>query len=584
MHKLLLGLLPGPLLALGVCVPSASALASSTQRPADPVQGASSPNEPPGGEAAPVRLLVLVAVDQLIPDQLDRLRPWLEGGFGRFLREGQFWRRAEHQHANTETGPGHATLGTGVHPRRSGIVANAWLVRDGDLYCCGDEFARDVTCDGLAAEAGSVSARQLLVPGVADHLRTLHPGSKSVGISVKDRSAILSTGRRPTLALWWDRAGRGFVTSDAYAAELPEWVCEWNLGWPEPLLVAGGYVWEPSFPADFAGSGTAPDERPGEMRFGGNASFPHRAPAVEVADVSPAALAQLARWAMASPLGDRFVAELAARAVEALALGGDDEPDLLALSFSACDVVGHMYGPASHEVTSVLLAADAALEQLFRTLDERVGRGRWVAALSADHGVLELPESLAERGVDARRVSSSDMGRALEEIRPRIAEEFGADFHLRFSSEGVLLDREAMAAAGVDAKAVRRAYAEQVLERVPWLARAYTADELSSPSGEVKSDPLLAVAARSFHAERSPDVVFITRPWTLVDSGVGTSHGSPYPYDRDVPLAFYGPGSPAETRYDAAATVDLLPTLMHRAGLAVPEGLDGRVLDGERSE
>lgn len=565
--------------------PLLGALLTGAARPQDP---AAVPGEDLARPAEPrrdaARLLVLVAVDQLIPEQLERLRPWLGGGFGRFLREGQLWRNAEHQHANTETGPGHATLGTGVHPSRSGIVANAWLSREGSVYCCADELARDVSSDGLAADAGSVSGRQLLVPGLAEHLRARHPGSRSVGISVKDRSAILSAGQRATWAFWWDRGGRGFVTSDAYGVELPEWVRAWNQGWPEQLLVEGGYVWEPGFPTDFEGSGTAPDERPGEMRQGGSSSFPHRAPAVAGGNAGPADLQRLARWATASPLGDRFVAELATRAVESLELGADAEPDLLAVSFSACDIVGHLYGPYSQEVTSVLLAADATLAELFAALDERVGPGRWVAALSADHGVLELPESLAERGVDAHRVSSTDLGGALEELRPGIAERFGADFHLRFSGEGVLLDREAMATAGVDAKAVRRAYADALLERVPWLARAYTADELSTPVADVRSDPLRAVVARSFHPERSPDVLLVTRPWTLLDAGVGTSHGSPYPYDRGVPLAFYGPGTPAETRFDPCATVDLLPTLMHRAGLPVPEGLDGRVLDGEGSD
>ena len=539
------------------------------------------PEHDPGRE--PARLLVLVAVDQLIPEQLERLRPWLDGGLGRFVREGQVWRRAEHQHACTETGPGHATLGTGVHPSRHGIVGNGWWTAESSAYCCGDPDARLVTASGVAAKAGSASACQLLVPGIADHLRAAHPGSLSVGISVKDRSAILSLGRRATWALWWDREGRGFVTSDAYGTELPAWVVDWNERWTEGLdasAAPGGHVWEAGLPPGFAASGTAPDARPGEAAPHGGTSFPHRLPPLEGTPPDPAALARLARAVTISPLGDRFVVELAARAVEALALGADEAPDLLFVGLSACDMVGHCFGPSSQEVASVLLAADDALGELFLLLDRRVGRGRWVAALSSDHGVLELPETLAERGVDARRVSSADLTRALGEVRREVAEAFGADFHRRTSGDGVLLDRAALADSGVDAAAVRRAYAQGMLARVPWLARAYTADELAAPLADVRADPLHAVTRRSFLAGRSPDVVFLPRPWTLLDSATGTGHGSPYPYDRDVPLVFLGPGSPAQTRHEPCGTVDLLPTLLHRAGVPVPEGLDGRVLEG----
>jgi predicted AlkP superfamily pyrophosphatase or phosphodiesterase len=524
-----------------------------------------------------VRLIVLVVLDQLIPEQLERLEPWLEGGIGRMLRRGERWLRATHAHGITQTGPGHSVFGTGMHPCHNGIVANGWWLPDGtNVYCCGDEDATLVSSTPPEVPERSSSARQLLVAGIADVLCEQVPGSKSIGISAKDRAAILATGQHPDWALWWDRGGRGFVSSSWYGEALPGWVGELNARWPEALGFEDRFVWESSLPGDLRTAGTAADDRAGESGMDGSRSFPHVSAPIDAAAPELLRRAFLAERVYRSTHADTLVMQLAAQAVRAMQLGADEEVDYLFLGLSSCDAVGHAFGPYSHEVTDVVLNADAGLGELFDQLDEEVGEGRWLAALSADHGVLPLPEWLAERGYDSRRVDASELTGAIDEIRTELVELHGEDFLLRRDARAILLDRAKMQAAGVDAAALRRDIAHLLEERVSWLAHAYTAEELSD--ADAREDPLAAVVARSWREGRSPDIHFVHDPWILT-SATGTTHGSPYDYDRDVPLVFYGPGCEPGTHFEACATVDVMPTLLQRAGLSVPAQLDGKVLE-----
>jgi predicted AlkP superfamily pyrophosphatase or phosphodiesterase len=247
------------------------------------------------------------------------------------------------------------------------------------------------------------------------------------------------------------------------------------------------------------------------------------------------------------------------------------------VSLSACDTVGHSFGPRSREVTDVLLRADRELELLFADLDAKVGRGRWIASLSADHGVMDLPEALAARGIGAERVSGKTVSATVKAMRKALEEQFGEDFYLHYDNRGVRLSWTRIQAAGHRLAEVRAAAARALqIEGAAWLERAWTWDELEAVARH--AEPALGwkrAWANSFDVDRTPDVVFQQKPWKLIGSGPGTTHGTPYPYDVGVPLCFYGPGFPAELRYAPASSVDALPTLMAALGLEVPAGLDG---------
>lgn len=542
---------------------------------------------PQSDDDAP-RLVVFVSVDQLIPEQLERLAPWLDGGLGRMLEHGRVYRRALLQHASTETGPGHAVFATGIHPGRCGIIKNGWIdpATHAEVYCVGDAQSARLRPDGTTDPEASRSPRNLLVPGMPDRLRAAVPSSRSVSIGGKDRSAVLLGGRRPDVALWWDRGEGGFASSTYYAEALPPWVARWNARWVDAVAEPGdggeiAWVWEPLFD-ELAGSGTAADDRPGELRFyPGGATFPHPAPVVSAAR-EPGELHALARFAYASPLVDQLALRLARIAVDEHELGADEHVDYLGLGLAACDTIGHAFGPYSREVTDVVLRVDRELGALFEHLDERVGAGRWIAALTADHGVLPLPEHLAATGRPGRRVPREAYGKALERIRARAAEAIGRDYTKAIDGGDWLLDREAIAAAGADLAEVRREVAAAALAATDLVARAYTWDELRAASeldqGAPHEDAFLWLAANDFHPERSADVVLQPRYGDLV-SDSGTSHGTPYEYDRAVPLIFYGPGFEAGERWDEpVASADAVPTVLARLGLPVPDDLDGRVL------
>jgi arylsulfatase A-like enzyme len=530
--------------------------------------------------AEPVRLVVVISVDQMLTEQLRRLDRWWEGGFERFVEDGWWLLDAELRHGRTETGPGHACIGTGALPRTHGIPSNSWIESDATTTTYRDQGR---------------SPRNLRVPGFSDYLHAADEDSQVVAIAGKDRASIPMTGWSGDVALWWDLGGSGFMSSTFYAEELPVWVDEWNAGWVERLLGGPfGEGWKPDLPTEeiFWSSKTEPDDRVGERL--GHATFPHALPP-HSDPPTPRERGLLARSVFKSPAGDQFVIDLARRAVSELDLGGDSSPDLLTLGLSMCDTIGHGHGPRSWEVTDLLLRTDKALGQLFEQLDENVGKDRWVAVLTADHGVLALPEAMVHRGFPAVRARLADIKAAWAEVTASLVAEFGQDFGMHATGRGLRFSAAAMAEAGVDPAAVRELAAREYRRAGrEFLAETWTWEELRDaaarahehdPYGKEEEDEeLLRLEAASFDPERSFDVVAVPRRYHLLGDTTGTSHGSPYDYDRDVPLLFLGPGFPQRRDTQRASTVDILPTVLERLGIDVPEGLDGVVLEQEEED
>ena len=533
-----------------------------------------------GQAAAPrVRLVVMVAVDQMIPEQLDRLAPLLSGGLGRFARAGSVFRDARLQYAVTETAPGHATYGTGLNPLHHGVIANEWVLPEekAPTYCVSDPDARLVTAQGPASSA-SMSPRNMRGLGLIDRLKRIDPASKGFAVSSKDRSAIGLSGQHPDLALWWNRVEGGFVTSTWYAKTQPAWVVEFNAQWLEAFRRDWGGGWIP-LDVPLEGTDTAADDAPGEVPWKGRQVFPYAAPELS-ANMDARAKLELAAVVYGSPAGDQFVCELARRALVEMQLGADDHVDVLCVSLSSCDTVGHAFGPRSRETTDVLLRADRQLELLFADIDRLVGAGRWIASLSADHGVMDLPEALVQRGIGAERVSGKLLSAAVKHMRKQLSEEFGEDFFLVYDSHGIRFSATRIQVAGKKLAEVR-AFAAKVLteEGGDWLERAWTWDELERVArrGEAAGGWKRSWA-NSFDEERTPDIALQFKPWTLISVGAGTTHGSPYPYDQRVPLCFLGSGFAARSIAGLASAVDALPTLMGALGLPPDKDLDGRDL------
>lgn len=548
---------------LALCVPIALGCASA--RGADTI-------EPP-------RLVVVISVDQLTPPALARVAPHLSGGLARLLREGRSFERADLAYALTETGPGHVTLGTGCWPRTHGVVANIWWshAEQALQYCVQDPAAAlvtDASSVTLAPGRGR-SPRNLDAPALAEIVRAAAPGSRSVSIAAKDRAAI-GMGGRSEVVLWWNSQTARFVSSSSYCKALPDWVTRWNGAWSAELAdgpFRDGWTDERVSAVD--GDLGLVDDRPGE----GGRVFPYPLPVLSDPP-GEQELAALGGFVYGSALADHLVVDLALDALDALELGADGTPDVLTLGLSANDVVGHGCGPGSRENIDLLLRMDEELARLFARLDERVGAGRWACVLSADHGVLPLPETLAAAGEESRRVSAAEVWPALATAKGAVQERFGTTLGLEGDGRGVHLSREEAELHGVDLFEARAEIAEVLAaEGEAWIERTFTWDQLADPASlAAVDDPLLVLSARSFHPDRTPDVAIVVRPGLLVGVPAGTSHGSPHEYDRHVPLVFLGRGVVAGSVARPVRTIDVLPTLVALLGISSTSAFDGEPL------
>ncbi|MEE9281146.1 MAG: alkaline phosphatase family protein [Myxococcota bacterium] len=507
------------------------------------------------------RLVLLLAVDQL---RADRLGAELPGGLGRLVREGRLYVDAALGHAVTDTCAGHSTMLTGRHPSRTGIPGNDFIGEAGEesVYCV-EDAGPDARVFG--AEEGR-SPLHLRATALGDWMKSARPGTRVFSVSGKDRAAILLGGKRPNAAYWLVRGRHaGFTTSRYYAAALPGWVTAFNEKLFDGLPATWTHEVADGLPAprvdDFPGESPEYERTSGHPLIDGDRETS--------AD-------QLYR----TPYLDHVTLSFAVELIRNERLGRGPGPDLLALSFSATDTVGHLYGPYSHESRDTLLRLDRELGRFLEWLGHELGSERLRVALSADHGVLPLPEWLARSG---RLECPVDGGRA--GLRMFVARLLW-DLHAELS--GVFAwPRQWLTFAGPHI-AVRRTVARQVgvpveqaialvkarLEEQPAIARAWTAAEIRSGRGE-----LAELYRRSFVPGRSGDLVVQLAPTCLISaSDYGTGHGSPYDYDRRVPLVFWGAGvEPAEVS-GRAATVDIAPTLAAGLGIEIPADLDGRAL------
>lgn len=527
-----------------VAVPLMLACATAAAVPEEASSG------PIGPEEDKPSLVVFLIVDQLRGDMVDRYASVFTGGFKRLLTEGLNFPNALHAHAQTETSPGHATLSTGAFPARAGIPSNAWREGTGGnlhpVYNVVDPNESLVGIVGLPGSSPSVLKRT----GLADWIQAADSDAKVVSISAKDRAAILMAGKSKGEVYWFDSQVGRFVTSTYYRSENPSWLNRFNER--EMVKYEADTVWTSTIPeeaVDLSAPDTAVFEGDGVHTF-----FPHRF-SEEVTEPGPG---DFYFWLETTPMLDRATLDVALLAMDAEKIGrSEGRTDFLSISFSQTDRVGHAYGPLSREQMDNLLRLDGILDELFSVLDRDVGRDNYVVAFTSDHGIMNNPERIDGGGL---RLGNEDRG-TLEQALSAAARRAG-------SSPGLSVP-EAMVLAMGDLSFVGPAYTHETIL-----------------NGGAAGDSILHLFQHSMTEGRPGGLLSTygvemwwtenTLSWSLP---VGTTHGSPFFYDRWVPLVLMGPGIPAGTVEDSVRPLDLAPTLAEIAGVPFPDDLDGKPLD-----
>jgi len=524
------------------------------------------------------KLVLQITVDGLRGDLLERYRHHFgKGGFEYLLDKGVVYSNAHYQHANTETIVGHATLATGAQPASHGLVGNVWYdSQSGELaYNIEDpeypllptrvdqKKGAQVDPAQKQARTDGRSPRAMLVPTFSDTLAAAKgPEVNVFAVSGKDRGAVPMAGQTGK-AFWYSTDTGDFQSSRYYYDAYPPWVIDWNgkrkaesqAGQQWELLAAKGeYLW------------AAQDDRPYEADLKGyGRTFPH--------PFGESSHPLFATRLLVSPEGDRLLLDFARTLIDSENLGGDAITDYLGVSFSGLDAVNHFFGVASLENEDLVVQLDRMIAALLSHVDKKVGLQHTLIVLSADHGMVEMPEYMQEFGFPAGRKFNEYV---LELANSLGKELFGVDAIAKtFFRPSLYLDREAIDAAGLDMDKIAVELAE-AMSTVHGIGGARASADLLSRehSGIARSMQL------NTHPQRSGDIYVAQAPyWFMFAKGpVAAMHGSPWKYDTHVPVIFAGASLKARRVTREVHPVDVAPTLSAFLGIPAPAASEGQVL------
>jgi arylsulfatase A-like enzyme len=488
-------------------------------------------------------LVLAIVIDQFRYDYLLRFRQDYTAGLKRMLQDGAVFTDAHYLHAATVTAVGHSTFLSGATPSVSGIIANEWFDRESNQPVTSVSDPKSKLVGGVPGALGS-SPRRLLVSTIGDEIKLHGIESHTIGVSIKDRSAILPLGHMADGAYWYDPDSNHWVTSTYYSAELPGWVRKLNDENTYQRYI--GAKWLPfdakedsATPFCTMVAGTA-------VRFCGGLE--------------------------ATPWGNEMIEEFAERAIASESLGRHSGVDILAVSFSSNDYVGHAVGPDDPAVRDISVRTDRLLGKLMDYADAQVGKGNTLVVLTADHGVAPVPEVNEARKMPGGRLSEARLSGSMSEA---LAKRFGpGKWFLGGSATMPYLNLELVKTRKLDLDEIERV-AAQAAATGEHIARVYTRHELLT--GQVQRDDIGRAVSLGFYGPRSGNLLILQDPYYLFEAA-GTSHGTPYDYDNHVPVMFLGPHIRAGAYPQKVAVNDIAPTLANILAIEQPSGSIGRVL------
>ncbi len=542
------------------------------------------------------RLTVVISIDQFRNDYLRRLTEFYlpakqkngqPGGFRYLMTRGSYFTDARYDHYPNYTGPGHATILTGSHPYKNGIVSNDWWDKAtlAPVYCVDDPTWKVV---GMTegSRAKPMGAKNLRSTTVGDELKLATNGqAKVVTLALKDRAAILLGGHTQDVSIWFDEYTGRWISSTAYCknGRLPEWVEAVNAeDFPGKSL---GMVWEATAPAEALAKSKPPKLAPTREPYGMGGVFPHK--------VGTARTRNNLRAFALTPKGNEYVFNTAKRAIVAEKLGQDTIPDILAINLSTNDYAGHAFGPYSPELTDLTIQTDKQLADFLGFIEKNIpgGLNEAIIVVTGDHGVVPIIENLKEDNIAGDRILDA---RIEEAAQNALSAAFGARAWIGKNAEGkqvgiyaepcLYLSDAAMAMAKASNKATTNAEIEEVAAKavaaIPGIYACYTRTQIIN--GQVPLTEITRRVIHGFHPKLSGDLVVVTDLQALTEPvSIGpyaTSHGTPYVYDTHVPILISGMGIRPGVWGDAVAPSDIAPTLSALLGVELPSGCDGTIL------
>lgn len=519
----------------------------------------------------PPKLVVGIIVDQMRQEYLFRFQSkYGNGGFKRLMSDGFMLKNGHYNYAPTVTGPGHASVYTGTTPAVHGVIGNDWYdktLKKG-VNCVEDPRHSVV---GSPEGNGDVSPWRMLSTTVTDELEIFtQKKAKVIGISLKDRGAVLPAGHMPDGAYWYDGKSGRFITSTYYNTRLPEWVERFNQqGLPEKYLAR---EWNTLLPINqYVESG--PDDTPYESLIGGKErpTFPYDMKTLR----KPNDFSLLST----TPFGNDYLTDMAKAAIDGEGLGADQVTDFLAISYSSTDGLGHAVGPNAIEIEDMYLRLDRNFEDLLGTLDNKVGAGNYTVFLTADHAVADVAQYMIDNRVPA---GYFDTGRLQNELSQHLAQYFpGKKIVETISGGQVFFDQDIFQkdpkASGVELLIATELTINFLLKQ-DGVANAYSENVIRQ--SQFDEDGIKGLIVRGYHAKRSGDVMMVLEPgWYGAGSTRGTTHGSPYTYDTHVPILFYGNGIRKGSSVRHHTITDIAPTISILLNIKFPSGCTGRPVE-----
>jgi predicted AlkP superfamily pyrophosphatase or phosphodiesterase len=509
------------------------------------------------------KLVIGIVVDQMKMEYLYRFSDdFSSNGFRRLMNNGYTFQNMHYNYVPTYTAPGHASIYTGTTPATHGIVGNEWFSRTlgKQMYCTDDASVRTVG-DGTADE-GEMSPKNLQTTTITDEVRmATNFQGKVIGISLKDRGAILPAGHFANWAFWYSKTG-SFISSTFYGEKLPEWVSEFNSEKNYLKYINKG--WDLYKPASTYNE-SLPDDNPYEGKLYGSLApvFPY--------DLKTMYEKNDAGILRSTPFGNDLLADFAKKAIEKEELGKDNITDFLTLSFSSTDYVGHLLGPRSMELQDTYLRLDQTIADFLTYLDKTVGKNNYLLFLTADHAGAENVIYLKDRKYDVDNYPSKDFRKSLQDFSVKT---FGVDLLLNYSNFNVFFNKQIIKEKGFDLVKVKQVFKEFLIS-LPQVKKVYTEEEILANSG---NDYYLNFVAKGYDVTQDGDIVLISKPGIIEYLPTGTSHGTAYTYDTHVPAIFYGWHIKKGESYDKKVITEIAPTVAQKIKVSFPNGTEAKVM------